>query len=325
MKVLFFKYFIPHEGNNYKPHLLRWEASLILVSIILGVELLFLGQIFVIRNTNLLADILSNVLVEQTNVERQEAGLYGLRVNTLLEQAAALKAQDMAEKGYFAHTTPDGKTPWYWLEQAGYTFAAAGENLAVNFVDSEDVTNAWMESPKHKDNILEGGFTEIGIATARGMYEGRETTFVVQFFGRPIVKPAVAEIKEIEETTSEILPSELGDADAAEKVSGASNELYIEIQEFEDGLIVNQAGTTDAIQAEQAGFIERITTQPRIVSNLLLIILATIILLALLLKIFVAIRIQHPPLIVNGVLVLLIVASAIWFNQYLSLADIAVA
>jgi len=53
----------------------------------------------------------------------------------LLEQAAQLKANDMAEKGYFAHTSPDGKTPWEWLKDVSYPFLAAGENLAVNFLD----------------------------------------------------------------------------------------------------------------------------------------------------------------------------------------------
>jgi len=333
MKLIFKKYFIPHEGNEYKPHLLRWEVSLVLLSVILGVELLFVGQVFVIRNTSWLADILESVLVDQTNVERQEAGLYGLQVNELLQRAAQLKAEDMAERGYFAHTTPDGKTPWYWLEQAGYVFAAAGENLAVNFVDSEDVTEAWMNSPKHKDNILESGFTEIGIATARGVYKGKETTFVVQFFGRPMITPAVAEVREI--GTTPTVPTQPAGENAAEEgsagaevsgeeVGGTSEEPYIEVQEIEDGLLVNPAAGTTPVFQEKAGFLERMITQPRVVSNLFLITLATIILLALLLKIFVEIRIQHPPLIVNGILMLLVVASAIWFNQYLSLADIAV-
>lgn len=333
MKIIFKKYFIPHEGNEYKPHLLRWEASLVLVSIILGVELLFLGQVFIIQNTGWLAEVISNVLVDQTNVERQEAGLYGLQINELLQKAAQLKAEDMAEKGYFSHTTPDGKTPWYWLEQAGYVFAAAGENLAVNFVDSEDVTEAWMNSPKHRDNILGGGFTEIGIATAKGIYKGEETIFVVQFFGRPMIQPAVAEVKETEETTpivplapaGETVP-EQGSADAevsGEEVSVAPEELYIEIQKIDDDLLMNSAGSTVVIH-EEAGPFETLITQPRFVSSLFLITLATIILLALLLKIFVAIRIQHPPLIVNGVMILLIVASAIWINQYLSFSGVAV-
>ena len=47
--------------------------------------------------------------------------------------AAQAKADDMATKGYFAHTSPDGKNSWYWFKQAGYTFTYAGENLALDF------------------------------------------------------------------------------------------------------------------------------------------------------------------------------------------------
>ncbi|MDD5710937.1 MAG: CAP domain-containing protein [Candidatus Colwellbacteria bacterium] len=331
MKIILKKYFIPHEGNEYKPHLLRWEVLLVLVSIVLGIELLFLGQVFIIKNTTWLADVLESVLIDQTNVERQEAGLYGLQVNELLQEAARMKAEDMAERGYFAHTTPDGKTPWYWLEEAGYVFAAAGENLAVNFVDSEDVTEAWMNSPKHKDNILGRGFTEIGIATAKGVYKGRETTFVVQFFGRPMVRSAAAGTTGIQRPSSAVPTEPAGEDATGNEVSDTSvagaevdeahEELYIETQMSE---AIPLAGRGTAVAQEQAGFWEEFRTHPRFISNLFLATLATIILLALLLKIFVAIRIQHPPLIVNGVLMLLIVASAIWFNQYLSLTNVAV-
>ena len=62
-----------------------------------------------------------------------------------------MKAQDMATLGYFAHVSPDGKTPWYWIEKVGYDYQYAGENLAINFSDSKDVTNAWMASPLHKE------------------------------------------------------------------------------------------------------------------------------------------------------------------------------
>jgi len=130
MKLIFKKYFIPHEGNGYKPHLLRWEVSLVLLSVILGVELLFVGQVFVIRNTSWLADILESVLVDQTNVERQEAGLYGLQVNELLQKAAQLKQRIWLKRDILPIPLPMAK-PWYWLEQAGYVFCSCRENLAV--------------------------------------------------------------------------------------------------------------------------------------------------------------------------------------------------
>jgi uncharacterized protein YkwD len=132
-----------------------------------------------------LAAILPSILVLETNKERQAQDLSELTENELLNEAAQLKANEMAEKGFFAHVGPDGKQPWTYLDQVGYRYASAGENLAVNFVHSKEVHKAWMNSPTHRANIIQPKFTEIGIATAEGIYKGQEAVFVVQFFAKP--------------------------------------------------------------------------------------------------------------------------------------------
>lgn len=132
-----------------------------------------------------IAAVISAVLVDLANDDRALANVPELVVNPKLIEAAQLKANDMAEKGYFAHQTPDGYDSWHWFEMVGYDYSHAGENLAVDFSESSDVESAWMKSPTHRDNILNNKYTEIGIATAKGMYKGRETTFAVQMFGRP--------------------------------------------------------------------------------------------------------------------------------------------
>lgn len=132
-----------------------------------------------------LAAVVSAALVDLTNGDRGANNLGRLAISSTLTAAAQAKAADMAANGYFAHTSPDGKNSWHWFKQAGYTFLYAGENLAVDFSDSANVEQAWMDSPTHRANILDGHFTEVGIATARGAYEGRPTTFVVQMFGTP--------------------------------------------------------------------------------------------------------------------------------------------
>ncbi|MBI4101680.1 MAG: hypothetical protein HY443_01810, partial [Candidatus Nealsonbacteria bacterium] len=86
---------------------------------------------------------------------------------------------------YFSHVSPQGQNPWYWLDQVGYSFSYAGENLAVSFFESKDAVNAWMASPGHRKNILNGKFTEIGVGWALGKYQGRETIYLVQFFAKP--------------------------------------------------------------------------------------------------------------------------------------------
>lgn len=133
-----------------------------------------------------LSAIYAAVLVSMTNQNRVAANISELAVNPLLEKAAQMKADDMAAKGYFSHNTPDGKTPWHWFEQAGYKYIYAGENLAVNFENSEDVQTAWMNSKGHFLNIMNPKYTEIGIATSTGTYKGRTAVFVVQMFGTPM-------------------------------------------------------------------------------------------------------------------------------------------
>lgn len=108
-----------------------------------------------------------------------------LKTNPVLVAAAQAKANDMAAKGYFAHVSPEGLDPWHWFKEAGYSFDYAGENLAIDFSDSADVERAWMNSMAHRENILNSRFSEIGIATAEGLYQGHATIFVVQEFGAP--------------------------------------------------------------------------------------------------------------------------------------------
>lgn len=140
------------------------------------------------------AAVISSVLVELTNTERSAQGLGTLTVSPVLTEVAEAKAIDMAAKGYFAHTSPEGLTPWHWFKEKNYKFLYAGENLAIDFTESSDVERAWMNSPTHRANVVGTQFTEIGIATAQGMYQGRPTTFVVQVFGTPAPQEAAAPV-----------------------------------------------------------------------------------------------------------------------------------
>lgn len=166
-----------------------------------GVFALLIASVFLLSSsqTRLLgspqvAAVVSSVLIELANGDRAANSLETLKLNPVLVAAAQAKANDMATYGYFAHVSPQGVEPWHWFKEAGYTFRYAGENLAIDFSDSGDVERAWMNSPKHRQNILDPRFTEIGIATAQGMYQGRLTTFVVQEFGTPASATAKQEV-----------------------------------------------------------------------------------------------------------------------------------
>lgn len=186
-------HFIPHTGNNHEPHFFRDKSIFFFFSLLIVIELVFLVQVFVIFDkTNFLASVLPGVLTAITNEDRASNNAGTLTTNELLQKAAQLKANDMAKRGYFAHNSPDGLTPWYWLDKVGYKYRYAGENLAVNFFESRDVAQAWMNSPTHRANIVKKEYTEIGIAVADGVFEGQNTVFVVQFFGTP--KPTLPTI-----------------------------------------------------------------------------------------------------------------------------------
>lgn len=151
-----------------------------------------------------LALVVDAELVAETNKNRAAEKLTALKINPLLRQAAQLKARDMAEKGYFDHIGPDGKSFVGWLNEVGYLFRSAGENLAINFQDSKEVVSVWSNSPTHRTNILNKKFTEVGAAAADGYYRGQPAAFVVQFFGQPM-RPALASAVTVVNKTGKFL------------------------------------------------------------------------------------------------------------------------
>jgi len=206
---------VPHEKNGNVPHILREEFMIVLVFFV-GVLFYFNQHNFdIIKKLNLSATVYPAVLADLANQDRETSSVPTLTWNKILEQAAQMKADDMVKNSYFAHTSPAGITPWYWLVQNKYNFAYAGENLAVDFTESANVENAWLNSPKHRENIMNSKFTEIGIATADGFFEGKNTTFVVEFFGTPSQiliseKEAPAKQVAIAPTTETIEPTVAG-------------------------------------------------------------------------------------------------------------------
>lgn len=123
--------------------------------------------------------------LEATNEARRLAGLPALTLNADLNEAAALKVQDMRENGYWSHYRPtDNKAPWDFIEESGYRYRVAGENLARGFSTVQGITNAWLQSPAHRANLLSPQYTEVGFADAEITDEnGKRTLLTVQMFG----------------------------------------------------------------------------------------------------------------------------------------------
>lgn len=126
-------------------------------------------------------------IVEWTNSERKNYGLLPLKVNPLLEKSAQLKLDDMFAHQYFAHVSPSGVELKDWINKVGYDFILIGENLAMgNFENDRDLVLAWMESPGHRENILNPKYQEIGVAVKEGLFEGKRIWIAVQHFGKSL-------------------------------------------------------------------------------------------------------------------------------------------
>ncbi len=180
---------IPHPRNNYHPHILSHRMLALLSLLLLTVKIAAVSLVAVGPIVNVEASaITSSTVISLANQARSEAGLGTLTANSQLASAAQAKANDMLAKQYFSHNTPSGDTPWTFIKASGYSYVTAGENLAIDFTEAESVQTAWMNSPGHRANIMNKTFQEIGIGIAKGMYNGHQTTIVVQMFGTPIAQ-----------------------------------------------------------------------------------------------------------------------------------------
>ena len=206
--------FVPQEKNNYRAKAIHLDflTYYLVVALVLTFAFKAIGPNF----HNILgfaADITVEKLLELTNIERGNYGLSSLTYNEELSQAAQKKAEDMFEKNYWSHYTPDGSTPWDFILSSGYQYEYAGENLAKNFLFSNGVVDAWMNSITHKENIVRKEYSDVGFAIVNGILNGEQTTLVVQMFGRPsqdiLAKetPSNTSIANAK-TESEIIPKE---------------------------------------------------------------------------------------------------------------------
>lgn len=181
---------IPTEENDFHPRFFHAEILAIFLVLAILIQVFVYGGIgsrIIASFPSLanLAAVLPAILAAETNEYRVENQVIPLRQNDLLFQAATAKANDMVARSYFSHIDPDGQKPWKWITQSGYQYTYAGENLAIDFIDSKDVADAWIKSLTHRANLVNKNFTEFGIGVANGVFEDKPTTFVVQFFATP--------------------------------------------------------------------------------------------------------------------------------------------
>jgi uncharacterized protein YkwD len=197
-------WFIPHEGNDHKPHALRPRALRAYAYVLIAAKVTSVIFLFAAYpNTAEFAAYTSSTIINLTNQSRQEASVATLKENPLLTLAAQRKAKDMLARDYFAHTTPDGKRFWTWIDGASYNYTLAGENLAIDFTTPEAAHDALMASPTHRENIMNKRYKEVGVAVVTGNMDGQETTVLVEMFGTPVAKKTtVAKVTTVKPKTT---------------------------------------------------------------------------------------------------------------------------
>jgi uncharacterized protein YkwD len=147
-------------------------------------------------------------IVYWTNIERSKnaTNLVQLKSSIELTEIAKERVLDMFEKTYFEHVSPSGDSVSKIAERNNYKYIIIGENIALgNFGSSREIVQAWMDSEGHRANILNGNYTDIGVYSKEGEYDGRKVWISAQIFSKPMTfctEPDVSKKETIEKTNN---------------------------------------------------------------------------------------------------------------------------
>ncbi|HRY12053.1 MAG TPA: CAP domain-containing protein [Syntrophomonadaceae bacterium] len=120
---------------------------------------------------------MASEMLKLINAERAQQGLAALVLDSRLSNGAYLKSKDMGINSYFSHTSPTYGSPFQMMKSLGITYRAAAENIARNRTVSAAHT-AFMNSPGHRDNILDDSYRKVGL----GFYQQGKDLYVTQWF-----------------------------------------------------------------------------------------------------------------------------------------------
>ena len=134
-------------------------------------DLIYPGQILQIPQLESTVSSYESEVIRLVNEIRQQNGLRPLAANWELSRVARYKSQDMLNNRYFSHNSPTYGTPFQMMKAFGLSFRTAGENIARGHATPQAVVNGWMNSSGHRANILNAGYTQIGVGyVAQGNY-----------------------------------------------------------------------------------------------------------------------------------------------------------
>jgi len=191
MKEILKKYFIPHEENNYHPHILHTKRAVFYGGLFITMKIIVVGFVILLPSqVFMLPDVLKqqqDEIIALTNEVRTLHGKPVLFTQAKLTDSSQLKADDMATLSYFEHVGPNGHNLKYFLKKAGYDYSVAGENLGMGYSNARELVDAWVNSPTHYANLVDTDYGEFGVGLESGMYNGVPTVYVAQHFGQPRV------------------------------------------------------------------------------------------------------------------------------------------
>jgi len=338
--------FIPVQENNFRPKFLDSNFLIYYLAVLIVVKFAILPAFVCFYKSPLFASITKEALVSLTNQERRSLGLGELQSNPLLDQAAALKAQDMLDFDYFSHNSPGGKTPWYWIKLSGYNYQKAGENLAIGFVDGEEVMQAWEDSPSHLANLINPGYKEIGIGVARGDFQGQQITVVVQMFGS---KAATGSSKTVAAKPASVVASQpkkaaaivSNQATTSQNLTASSSQKTVQLAQSPTssfGNLTPVSAEKPLVEGAQSPAsadlpIQVQETKPnsamglmrflsfdysRIIEKINFFSLL-IVMIGMMLNIFIKIRIQHKDLVLKGTFFMMVFGILLFFDKIIIL------
>ncbi len=165
----------------------------------------------------------------------------------------------------------------------------------MNFFDSSAVADAWMRSPAHRANVINPHFTNIGIGVAKGVYQGKDSVFVVEFFGTP---PAVSV------APVPAVPGKNPAAVASRNVPSASGSQVL-------GLVTTQPAGRPSVRSS----VEAALTFPNIAGSYALGALFAFVGIALVLAMITGFGAQHAMIVGNGIALMAVIGIFLWFNH----------
>ncbi|MBI2065268.1 MAG: hypothetical protein HYT62_04405 [Candidatus Yanofskybacteria bacterium] len=201
----------------------------------------------------------SREIISLTNQSRIAENLLPLQANVKLDLAAEAKLNDMATKEYFAHVSPDGTNPWFWMKTAQYQYSSAGENLALGFFNARDTIRAWLNSPSHRANILNNKYREIGVAVKAVEINGQDGILVVQMFGSSVTKTAkTGQLVKIQ-ATPVVTPLSLATPLPDNIVLGQARDELVTIQYVSTDLEINPVTEPISVKSGDVQNIEKLS------------------------------------------------------------------